>query len=371
MALHLFVDTNVFLSFYAVANDDLEQLNKIVEIIKTGEIKLYVTQQVEREWLRNREGKIVASLAELRDYKLNPKIPRFMDDYQEISKLRIMFKEAEQLRTAALKRARTEAEEFRIAADELIQRVFRAAHILHTTTDILAAAQNRMAIGDPPGKADSLGDRINWEHLLAAVPQYCDLHIISKDGDFSSPLTKDTPSFPLQAEWQLRKQAKLHLHTELRPFLRSHFPQFRFARDIAKAHALTQLATSKHFTLTMKAILALDAHFDLIDKEDVKKIMDAGLNNSNVFGNGHDSRIRDFYAKVVMPVYSSLTEEERQAFDLYFDISAHEEDYEGSYEPEPDTLNQDHVQLLLDQIEEEYGQEESAPPTGNDDERPW
>ena len=371
MALHLFIDTNVFLSFYAVANDDLEQLNKIVEIIKTGEIKLYVTQQVEKEWLRNREGKVAASLAELQGFKLNPKIPRFMDDYQEIRKLRIMFKEAEQLRTAALKRARAEAEDFRIAADELIRRVFRAAHILETTTDILIAAQKRMAIGDPPGKADSMGDRINWEHLLTAVPRYCDLHIISKDGDFSPPITKDTPSYPLQAEWQLRKLAKLHLHTELRPFLGSHFPQFRFARDIAKAHALTQLATSKHFTLTMKAILALDAHFDLIHKEDVRKIIDAGLNNSNVFGNGHDSRIRDFYAKVVLPVYSTLTEEERQAFDLYFDVSAHEDDYDGSYEPELDPLNPDHVQIFLDQIEEEYGQEKFAPVKDKDDELPW
>ena len=41
--LHLFIDTNIFLSFYAYTNDDVEELRKLISLIKTNQLKLYLT----------------------------------------------------------------------------------------------------------------------------------------------------------------------------------------------------------------------------------------------------------------------------------------------------------------------------------------
>lgn len=38
--LHLFIDANIFLSFYAYTNDDIEELRKLVSLIKTQQLKL-------------------------------------------------------------------------------------------------------------------------------------------------------------------------------------------------------------------------------------------------------------------------------------------------------------------------------------------
>ena len=42
---HLFIDTNVLLNFYAFSNDDLQELEKLIRILKTKVVKLYITQQ--------------------------------------------------------------------------------------------------------------------------------------------------------------------------------------------------------------------------------------------------------------------------------------------------------------------------------------
>ncbi len=42
MPINLFVDTNVLLSFYAFASDDIEQLRKLEGLIEDGTLVLYV-----------------------------------------------------------------------------------------------------------------------------------------------------------------------------------------------------------------------------------------------------------------------------------------------------------------------------------------
>lgn len=66
---HLFIDTNILLSFYGSAKDDLDQLDKLVKLIHAKSIKLYLTQQVVDEFKRNRETNLVTSLKDFRDRK--------------------------------------------------------------------------------------------------------------------------------------------------------------------------------------------------------------------------------------------------------------------------------------------------------------
>jgi hypothetical protein len=273
--LHLFIDTNVLLSFYATAKDDLEELKKIIGLIEAKAITLYLPDQIKDEWLRNREAKLAASIGDMQKASLNVPIPRFMVSYEETTELRKALAQAEKARAAAIDRAKIEANRLGINADWLVQAIFAAAGVLETTPDLLAAAQTRTTVGNPPGKPGSFGDRLNWEHLLARVPAGVSLHIVSKDGDFGSPLNKEAPHQFLKTEWNERKSATVHLHPELRPFLQTHFPQFKFAKDIAKQYAVDRLVSSKSYGQTRKAVANLLSYLDVLTDTEINQIIGA------------------------------------------------------------------------------------------------
>jgi hypothetical protein len=52
--MQLFIDANVFLSFYRFSSDDLEQLEKLTVLVKTGRIRLWLPEHVVDEFYRNR-----------------------------------------------------------------------------------------------------------------------------------------------------------------------------------------------------------------------------------------------------------------------------------------------------------------------------
>ncbi|WP_114946618.1 PIN domain-containing protein [Microvirga calopogonii] len=348
--LHLFIDTNVLLSFYATAKDDLEELNKIIGLIEAKAITLYLPDQVKDEWLRNREVKLAKSIDDMQKAPLNIPIPRFMVSYEETAELRKALAQAEKARAAAINKAKTEAIHLEINADWLVQGIFAVAEILKTTPEILSSAQIREAVGNPPGKPGSLGDRLNWEHLLAKVPPGVPLHIVSKDGDFGSPFSKESPHQFLKTEWDERKKAALYLHPELRPFLQAHFPQFKFAKDIAKQYAVDRLVSSKSYSQTRKAIANLLTYLDVFTESDISRIIEAGYSNPQIFGIGYDLRVQDFYSRLILPRFTSLSEEQKFNYQYHFDIDTHDEDYQEK----EDSLEPDYVQLYIDQIEDEY-----------------
>jgi len=75
MRIHVFIDTTVFLSFFAYTNDDIEELKKLVGLIKNKKIALYLTDQVCCEFNRNRESKILQALADFGKLSI-PGLPR-------------------------------------------------------------------------------------------------------------------------------------------------------------------------------------------------------------------------------------------------------------------------------------------------------
>ncbi|MDD6413008.1 MAG: PIN domain-containing protein [Blautia sp.] len=54
---NLFIDTNIWLSLYHFTNDDLNQFNKLKDMLD-AEIRLFVPRQVKDEITRNREAKL-------------------------------------------------------------------------------------------------------------------------------------------------------------------------------------------------------------------------------------------------------------------------------------------------------------------------
>ena len=54
----LFIDTNIFLSFYEFTKDDLEELKKLSRMLAEDELTLLLPSQVVDEFWRNRDERI-------------------------------------------------------------------------------------------------------------------------------------------------------------------------------------------------------------------------------------------------------------------------------------------------------------------------
>ena len=72
----LFVDTNVFLSFYDFTDDDLQSLSKLKGLLTERHIKLFVTGQVKDEFYHNRKNKIKACLNSFDKLRFSERLPR-------------------------------------------------------------------------------------------------------------------------------------------------------------------------------------------------------------------------------------------------------------------------------------------------------
>ena len=198
---HLFIDTNVLLNFFAYSNDDLNELEKLVELLKIHAIKLYLTQQVVDEFYRNRDIKLSVSFKEFSPFG-STECPNFMASLAEYKLFKKAQKAYQKARKELSEKAKALADERNLLADDLFKRIAQQADIIPITDDAYAKATRRSSLGNPPGKSASLGDELNWELLLAHVPKGSDLHIITKDSDFSSKLNPTQPKEFLADEWK-------------------------------------------------------------------------------------------------------------------------------------------------------------------------
>jgi len=64
--LQVFIDTNVYLTFYSLASEDLEELRKLHAAVENGALRLFVPDQVRDEIERNRETRFLESLEHVR-----------------------------------------------------------------------------------------------------------------------------------------------------------------------------------------------------------------------------------------------------------------------------------------------------------------
>ena len=56
--MNIFIDTNVYLSFYHLSSDDLEELKKLVVLAREGKVVLLLPEQVIDEFRRNRAANL-------------------------------------------------------------------------------------------------------------------------------------------------------------------------------------------------------------------------------------------------------------------------------------------------------------------------
>ena len=303
--MHVFIDTNILLSFYHYAKDELDALNNVFASHEHGSATVHLTQQVKDEFTRNREVKIRDALNTFNAHNLVPQFPSFMKGYEEYGALRELTKNAKYQKDELLKKLHEDVKNQDLVADKLIAEIYDNSELYETTKSLFYKTTRRVGLGNPPGKNSSLGDAINWLALLESVPANKTIHIISRDGDFFSVLREDEPHPFLKEEWEEKNGGELRVYRSLSAFMKEHFDGVAFSFDEEKQQLIDALNSSGSFAVThsLVAILEKYPYFSL---KEVEAILEASIENSQFGWIISDPDVCAFLQRVLLPHAASL-----------------------------------------------------------------
>ena len=309
--MHVFIDTNILLNFFHFSKDEIDALNDVFASHEHGSAKVHLTRQVCDEFRRNREVKIKDALKRFKEVKFAAQLPSFMKGYDEYDEIKKLSSELQKRSKSIIEKVNADITAGTLLADRLIGEIFARSEIIETTREIYDKATMRMAIGNPPGKNNSIGDAINWTMLLESVPNGEDLHVISEDGDFYSALNEEAVNPFLEEEWKQEKESSLHVYRTLSMFMSEHFDGVAFSFDKNKEALIDDLKYTGSFAMTHELIGKLEVYSYFSQKE-VERILSAAVDN-NQFGRiVTDSDVSDFLNRVAVPHIGSLSSDSRK-----------------------------------------------------------
>ena len=282
MKRNLYIDTNVFLTFYHFSNEDLEELKKLIALIDTKNIRLYIPEQTRNEFNRNREVKIADSLDKLRGTKLGNQFPMICHAYDEYDLMKKAIKNFETNKSKLLEKLQHDAETETLLADEILNQLFSKAEIIETTDEILNRAILRYDIGNPPGKDKSYGDAINWESLLEKAPNSYDLYFISDDKDYYSKLNEKKFNEYLIKEWKVNKKSDLHYFRRLTDFFKKHYPDIEISSETEKEIIIKSLIEAYSFD-NAKIVIRKLSDFDNFSIKQLNDITSAFATKNQIY----------------------------------------------------------------------------------------
>jgi predicted nucleic acid-binding protein len=213
--MYLFIDTNIFLSFYHYTSDDLEELRKLIVLLDQRKVGLILPEQVVTEFVRNRESKISDALKRLKDQKLNLQFPQLCKDYPMYARLRELQREYDKVQSELLDALSHDIGRETLKADDITRELFGLATHIPTRPRLIEAARLRCDLGNPPGKSGSLGDAINWESILEGSPVGEDIFFVTDDKDYCSPLDERHFNLFLSREWHRINKSHLLFYSKL------------------------------------------------------------------------------------------------------------------------------------------------------------
>jgi hypothetical protein len=297
--IHLYLDTNIYLSFFGLSTDDLEELRKLVALLRVRDVTLYLPEQTEDEYRRNRPAKIAEAVAGLRAQKLTLQLPQLSKDYPEYGSIRDAQKALERAHAQLLMKLSADITASRLKADKVIAELFQIAQRIPTSQALLTRARTRHALGNPPGKRDSLGDALNWECLVEVAPDSSPFHFVTDDGDYSSPLDRSAIHPFLRDEWRNRKSyGDIVFFQRLSAFFAATFPAITLAADIEKDGLIRLLYASPSFALTHNYVAALSNQKDFSVGQ-LNDIVRAVVENSQVNWILTDDDVYTFVTQII------------------------------------------------------------------------
>lgn len=287
MKINLFLDANILLSFYALSNSDIEQLEKLKDEVKDGNITLFVSDQLFNEVERNREAKIEDAFKTFKSNSFKSQAPSYIKPLRQFDDLQSHLKKANEVHAALVASVNKLIDDHELDADKVIAELLDEEKVTKIKKNQYKRALKRFHAGNPPGKKKvTLGDELNWEFLLDAVPEKEDLHLVSMDGDFSSPRDKKIINNSLSREWSEKKNSKLHFYVELSDFFNTHIPKIKLASQAKLDNLISELSESGSYARTHSIIAEFPRSLDFSDKQilELKEVFESNSQVSDIRG---------------------------------------------------------------------------------------
>ena len=346
-ALQVFIDTNILLNFYEFSDDKLEILDELTELVSPDAITLHLPKQVENELKRNRESKLQFAINNFNNAQLPTGVPHHMRGTEAARQYDEAIKSAKQAKKLLIANAASLALSNQLEVDTKITKLFERATRHPEDDELYNQAIVRMHKGNPPGKAGNIGDRYIWETLLARTPNE-DLFIISKDGDYASPLTTDKTIRPLSFltdEWsEAKNKGKLTVFKTISEVVEYYKnlqsqpeniedPQAEKQESAAEAaepppapekpapeinadsplsppaapqlprepvdEAISELEGSGSFSTTHWAVANATPYLDRLTKDDAERLFQAAIDNNQIRWIISDADVNAFYLSLV------------------------------------------------------------------------
>jgi predicted nucleic acid-binding protein len=297
--MDLFLDTNIWLSFYHLSSDDLEELRKVSVLIEQRRLVLYLPDQVVDEFWRNRDNKIADAIARFKAEKLNDQFPQICKEYDEYDQMRQAIRQYREAKSRLLDKLLADYSGEQLKADQIIQELFEKAKRIEVTDDVLVQAKRRHDLGNPPGKKDSYGDAVNWECLLASVPSGIDLYFITDDQDYRAVGNQEEFSPFLRREWSTKKDSEVIFFGRLSAFFKAQFPDIQMAAELEKELLIQNLVRSSTFERTRKTLRGLVRFSDFTDAQ-LDEIVTAAISNNQVYWIAGDADINRYLKKLIV-----------------------------------------------------------------------
>lgn len=309
---NVFIDSNIFIKFYELTNSSLNELKKINKL--KSKIKIWLPDQVRDEVRRIRSGKLQESFKRNIDNHFS--YPEYMRESEYFEKL----KEVENNYKEIFKKVKEDTENRiqneNLNADSIIKELFQNAELIKETDDIYNAAVKRMNKLNPPGKNNSLGDRLIWESLLAEFPEKEDLYIISNDGDFTASFegsknNKKQFSIFLYKEWRENKNSNIYLFNSINEFSKEIDIDLHIEEEEEKEKKIQTLRNSTSFQITHVAVRELEEYI-VFNTEQRTEILKALVENSQIKNIATDDDVNSFYRRLLYLEDNNLTEDEKR-----------------------------------------------------------
>ena len=300
MANSLYLDTNVYLSFYHLSNDDLEELDKLSVLTKSGSLSLYLPEQTKNEFYRNRDTKIADAIKRFKDNKFDNVFPQIVKDYdQEYKLMKQAVKEHEKNKQIILEKIKGDIVDKKLKADLVIEELFKNAKVIPFSPSLLENAKIRYDLGNPPGKNKSYGDAINWESLLSVIEDFDNFYFISDDKDYYSEYDINMFNSYLLMEWNKRMPlTQFKYYKSLSSFFKEQFPEINIATEIHKEQLITKLSKSSSFSETRNILRELKDYDDFTSKQ-INDIVYSAITNNQIFWIRNDVDIKEYIDKLI------------------------------------------------------------------------
>lgn len=278
--MNIFIDTNLYLDFYRMGKDKLDELDKVFALHKYGHLKLWLPELIVSEFWRNRSKVVADNIKDIeKDYK--PALPHIFRQHDDLKNFSSTVNEVNKLKNQIINDIQKQFKDEELAADLVIKRIFEAAEIIRADDEIIEKGKRRYDLGNPPGKNKSYGDAVNWECLLAAIPEGEDIYLITEDADYKSPFIEDDMNEYMKHEWINKKKSEPHIYARLSEFIKEHFPQASTLADMEVNLIIKELEESGNFSTTHRVVEKL-LKFQDFKQEQILKLINIYLNNYQV-----------------------------------------------------------------------------------------